>query len=284
VSDIGPFTAALTVVIPHFDSAQFLGTAVSSVLNQNYRDLSVLVVDDSSPTDEWKEALQPFSGDERLTVLATSRNVGHYRIKNTVFSLIRSPYVGFQDADDISHPQRFARQVRVLERGRADVVGCDFDCIDETGTPFERQRMVRNANLWMRFGKSFTVMHPASVLRREVLEQLHGFDGTATVAADTDFYLRAAYLFRIRNIRGALYQHRRWQGSLTARPDTGFGSPLRDDYAKAMRERERARRSVRHRRDLLPLLQASPNDMDVELALVQLRDNRSHDMDGTHRQ
>jgi glycosyltransferase involved in cell wall biosynthesis len=270
VTDIGPFTTSLTVVVPHFDCARFLGEAVSSVLDQEYRDLSVVVVDDASPAGDWLDALRPFASDERLTVLATSRNVGHYRIKNSLFPFIRSPYVGFQDADDVSHPQRFARQVRWLERGHADVVGCDFDCIDETGKVFARQRMVRRPNLWMRFGKSFTVMHPASVLRREVFEELHGFDGTATIAADTDFYLRAAYLFRLRNIRAALYRHRRWQGSLTARPDTGFGSPLRNAYAKAMRDRERARRAVRRRQDLLPLLRAQPNDVDVELRPVDL--------------
>jgi glycosyltransferase involved in cell wall biosynthesis len=263
--------ARLTVLIPHFDSARFLGMAVRSVLNQEFRDISVLVVDDASPRDDWIDALLPFRHDERLTVLRTEGNVGHYRIKNALLPHVRSRYVGFQDADDISHPRRFARQVRMLDRGRADVVGCDFECVDEAGTPYGRQRMVRNANLWMRAGKSFTVMHPASVVRREVLERLGGFDGTARVAADTDFYLRAAHLFRLRNVRGVLYRHRRWPGSLTARPDTGFGSPLRDAYARAMRERERTRRQVRSRRgNLLPLLQAPPNDIDVALEPVRL--------------
>jgi len=260
----------LTIVLPHHDCAGYLGAAVESVLGQDFRDLALVVVDDHSPTDDWRAALRPFRADPRLLVYRTSRNVGHLRVKNAVLTSVRSPYVGFQDADDISLPGRLRRQVAALASGRADLVGCHLEHIDATGRTIGRRRMPRNGNLLLRLGRSTVVHHPASMARRELFERLGGFDGTARLGADTDFHLRAAYLFRLRNITRVLYRYRIWPGSLTQAAATGFGSPVRRAYTDAMRAQEQARRRARSRAELLPLLVAPPNDVAFELHRVEL--------------
>jgi glycosyltransferase involved in cell wall biosynthesis len=262
---------ALTVILPHFATPHYLGLAVESVLRQDFTDLALIVVDDCSPSDDWQAALRPFASDSRLTVLRTSINVSHLRIKNAVLRSVRSPYVGFQDADDISLPGRFRRQVGMLTSGRADIVGCAIEHIDQHGTAVGRRRMPRNGNLWMRLGRSTVLHHPACVVRREVLTCLGGFDGTARLGADTDFHLRAAYLYRLRNVRRVLYQYRIWPRSLTQDPQTGFASQVRRAYTETMVARESARRRARSRAELLPLLMASPNDVEFELHPVHLR-------------
>jgi glycosyltransferase involved in cell wall biosynthesis len=265
-------TPILTVILAHHDVPGYLGAAVASVLRQELRELRLVVVDDHSPGDEWREALRPWAGDARLEVFRTTRNVGHYRIKNRVLRGVESPYVGLQDADDESDPARFARQVELLERGRADVVGCGFRYVDEAGRVTRERRMPRNGGLWMRLGKKFVILHPTTVMRREVLERLNGFDGTARMAADSDFYLRAAHLYRIRNVPQVLYTYRVRPGSLMTDGDTGVGSPARQAYAAAMRERERARRRARSRDELLALLRAPDNDVEFDLEPVPLGD------------
>lgn len=260
----------LTVILPHFNCPDFLGLAVGSVLQQQFQDLELIVVDDCSPDDRWMGALEPFAGDRRMTVLRTSDNVGHLRIKNAVLPFVRTPYVGFQDADDISLPGRFQHQVAMLDAGRADLVGCGIEHIDAAGVCVGRRRMVRNGNLWMRLGRSTVAHHPATVMRREVLDRLGGFDGTARLGADTDFHLRAAFLFRLRNVPRFLYQYRIWPESLTQAPATGFGSPAREAYVETMRQRERARRQARTTEELLPLLVAPPNDVEFALHPVPL--------------
>jgi hypothetical protein len=259
---------ALTVVLAHYDCSRYLGAAVASVLNQDFTDLNLVVVDDCSPTDEWLGALRPFADDHRLLVRRASRNVGPLRIKNTVIGSTRSPYVGFQDADDISLPGRFRHQICLLAANRADLVGCSIEHIDATSQVIGRRRMVSNGNLWMRLGRSTVAHHASTVARRELFDRLGGFDGTARLGADTDFHLRAAYLFRIRNIRRFLYQYRIWPGSLTQAPTTGFGSQARVAYTETMREQERARRGASSREELLPLLVARPNDVEFTLEPV----------------
>jgi glycosyltransferase involved in cell wall biosynthesis len=255
----------LTVILPHYDCARHLGRAVASVLRQDFTDLRLVVVDDCSPNEDWVPVLRAFADDPRLAVFTTSRNVGHLRIKNAVLADLRSPYVGFQDADDESLPERFGRQVRALDRGRADIVGCAVEYVDDAGTPLRSRRFGRNGNLWLRLGRSFVTLHPATTVRREVLERIGGFDGTARVAADSDFHLRAAYLYRIRNLRTVLYRYCQRADSLTLAPETGFTSGLRQEYTKGMWEREQARRQARSTPALLPLLTAPGNDVEFSL-------------------
>lgn len=260
--------AAVTVVLPHYDCADYVGQAVGSVLAQDRPDLRLVVVDDCSPDEAWTAALRPYAGDPRLTVLRTSENVGHLRIKNKVLETADTPYIAFQDADDISMPGRLRHQLALLERGKADLVGCAYEYIDASGQGTGRRRMPRNGNLWMRLGRSTVLLHPSSVVRREVLERLGGFDGTVRLGADTDFHLRAARLYRLRSVRSVLYRYRIWPQSLTQAPETGFGSAQRRSYTEAMNAQERRRREARTREELLPLLVAPPNDVDFRLEPV----------------
>jgi glycosyltransferase involved in cell wall biosynthesis len=263
-------TPPLTVILPHYDCAEYLAEAVASVLAQDFRDLALVVVDDRSPNDDWLSALRPFRDDLRLRVFATSCNVGWPRLKNKVLETVDSPYVGFQDADDVSLPERFRRQVRLLERDRAEIVGTAFEVVDAAGTVVRRRRMVRNGNLWRRVGKSFVTFHPTTVTRTEVLRRLGGFDGTTRIAADTDFHLRAAHLFRIRNLRAVLYRARARPDSLTGSPETGFGSAVRTAYADAMWRREQCRRKARDPAELSRLLAARANDVEFSLREVDI--------------
>ncbi|EDY52411.1 glycosyltransferase family 2 protein [Streptomyces clavuligerus] len=263
-------TAAVSVVLPHYDCARYVGDAVGSVLAQDRPDLRLYVVDDRSPDESWTTALRPYADDPRLTVLRTSRNVGHLRIKNQLLERITTPYVAFQDADDISLPDRLRRQLAVLERNRADLVGCAYEYIDAEGRATGRRRMPRHGNLWLRLGRTTVVLHPSTVVRRQALVRLGGFDGTVRFGADTDFHLRLARLYRLRSVRRTLYRYRIWPDSLTQAPDTGFGSPRRRAYTEAMHAQERRRRAARTREELLPLLIAPANDVDFELEPVRL--------------
>ncbi|GAB3110313.1 hypothetical protein GCM10027160_10390 [Streptomyces calidiresistens] len=266
----GRTTPTVTVILPHYACPEYLGAAVGSVLSQDRPDLRLVVVDDATPDRDWLTALRPYSGDERLIVLRTSENVGHLRIKNKVLESVDTPYVAFQDADDISLPARLGHQLALLERDGADLVGCAYEYIDQAGRTTGHRRMPRNGNLWMRLGRSTVLLHPSSVVRRTVLERLGGFDGTARLGADTDFHLRAARLYRLRSVRKVLYRYRIRPDSLTGAPETGFGSAARRSYTETMNSLETRRRRARTREELLPLLVAPPNDIDFALTPVDL--------------
>jgi glycosyltransferase involved in cell wall biosynthesis len=230
--------------MPHFGCEEFLGEAVDSILRQDLDDLVLVVADDASPTDRWRDVLGTRTRDPRLVLFRSDRNVGPYRLKNRLLEGVQSPFVAFQDADDRSHPARLRKQVLAIQRTGCVAVGCSFSYLSSQGILVRRKRMIRNVNLWICLGRSFVTLHGSMLVRRTALDELGGFDGTTHFGGDSDFTLRAAHLGRIRNLPDPLYDYRLRGTSLTGSSHTGLGSTARAEYARRMWMRERERRAL----------------------------------------
>ena len=105
----------VSVVMTAYNVEHLVRTAVMSILNQSYRNLELIVVDDCS-TDATLEVLHLMAGeDERMQVMAKDRNDGTYVSKNVGMLRANGKYVAFHDSDDWSHPDRLGKSIAVLE-------------------------------------------------------------------------------------------------------------------------------------------------------------------------
>ncbi|WP_147127639.1 glycosyltransferase family 2 protein [Shimia ponticola] len=234
--------AEITVLLPHYEGEAYLPLAVQSVLEQNFRDIELWVLDDASRNTAWLETLKPWKHEPKLRVFRADRNVGTYRLKRLCIDHIKSPFIGFHDADDISEPNRFGEQRRVMIRRNLDIMGTSYRVIDPAGTVIGQKRMPFSASFWARLGKTFVLHHPTMMVRRSVFEDIGSFDGNTRVGADTDFLLRAAHEYRMGNTKKRLFRYREHPKSLTNASDTGFGSSVRETYGREMMMRHKARR------------------------------------------
>jgi len=259
---------SVSVIIPHYRNEQFLFQAVESIARQEKVTVSLFVVDDCSGTNLWLKQLKQYRTDPRIHLYTTSKRVGPYRIKNAVLPLIETPFVSFQDADDVSHAHRIYEQLKVLKMKKADIVGTSFTIINSKGEELSRKKMVANANFWLKLGKSFVMLPPSITLFKRVLDALHGFDGTTMVAADTDFIYRAAYIAKMRNTANSYYYYRKHDNSLTMHPLTGIGSLLRNAYFKKILNREKIRKDTARKHLDRQMLIPPPNDVDFDLIPV----------------
>jgi glycosyltransferase involved in cell wall biosynthesis len=126
-------TPVLSVVIPAYNVAPFIGQAVESALAQTLSDLEVVVVDDGS-TDGTRMSLSAIR-DVRLRVLH-QENRGLAAARNTGIRAARGRYIGLLDGDDVWMPRKAELQVRALE-ARLDVAltFSHSKYIDEAGKP-----------------------------------------------------------------------------------------------------------------------------------------------------
>lgn len=90
----------VSVIIPSFNKGRFIKDALSSVLNQSYKNIEVIIVDDHS-TDSSIEFLQNFNQDERVQINMLEENKGANFCRNMGLKMCRGEYVLFFDADDI---------------------------------------------------------------------------------------------------------------------------------------------------------------------------------------
>jgi glycosyltransferase involved in cell wall biosynthesis len=241
----GGLEAEIAVVMPHRNGEAYLRQAVESILRQEAVSLRLYLVDDASSTGAWLDAVAPWLGDPRLVALQTDRNVGPFRITNWLLDNTKEPYIVFQDADDFSAPGRLRMQLEFLKRGMADIAGSAFHLVAEDGTLLRTKKMPRNANLEHLRGKEYAILHSSAMMSRRVLDKLRGFDGRDHgVGADTEFYLRATFACRIRNLPQPLYFYRQHKDSLTNAPATGRGSPAREAFATEMYSAHGRRRNL----------------------------------------
>lgn len=105
----------VSVVMPVHRPGTDLITSVRSILDQTWRTLEVLVVDDASGPEyqQWFDQVQ--AADSRVRVIRLPRNYGSFGARQAALNRALGSFVTFQDADDWSHPERLAFQVRRLE-------------------------------------------------------------------------------------------------------------------------------------------------------------------------
>ncbi len=103
----------ISVILPTYNSAEFIKESILSILNQSIRDFELLIIDDCS-TDNTFQILNLIN-DHRIIVYRNEQNLGLTKTLNVGLQLSRGEYIARMDADDISHKNRFFHQLRLME-------------------------------------------------------------------------------------------------------------------------------------------------------------------------
>lgn len=106
-------TPRVSVLMTTWNGAAFLRDSLASVFAQTMPDFELVVVDDASTDDT--AGILGGCGDARLRVLGHARNLGIVAARNAGFAVCRAPYVAMLDHDDLSAPDRLARQMARLD-------------------------------------------------------------------------------------------------------------------------------------------------------------------------
>jgi glycosyltransferase involved in cell wall biosynthesis len=122
---------ALSVVMPAYNAGVFLAPAIESILSQTWADFEFIIIDDAS-TDGTRELIERYAArDPRIRSCPNSVNLGVTKTLNRAISLVRADWIARMDADDISLPTRFERQMEVVRKNPSvGLVTSPFDIID----------------------------------------------------------------------------------------------------------------------------------------------------------
>jgi glycosyltransferase involved in cell wall biosynthesis len=188
----------ISVVIPTYNRAAVLPLAVSSVLNESFTDLELIVVDDGS-TDATLEVLDSFA-DSRLRVVSTP-HVGVSHARNQGIAVSRYDWVAFLDSDDRWHPRKLQRQLEDLERQEGGYLASYTDEIwIRNGRRVNPRKRHRKFDGWIfRQALPICIISPSSILlHRRVLERIGNFDESLRVCEDYALWLRLCAQYPVR--------------------------------------------------------------------------------------
>ncbi|MBA7555263.1 Undecaprenyl-phosphate 4-deoxy-4-formamido-L-arabinose transferase [subsurface metagenome] len=126
----------ISVIMPCYNGAQYLREAIESILNQTFHDFEFVIINDGS-TDASQEIIDSFNDDRMLVI--QQKNMGITKSLNKGLEMARGEYIARQDADDISFPDRFEKQVAYLDaHPEVAVLGGAIIRIDEKGNPLNK--------------------------------------------------------------------------------------------------------------------------------------------------
>jgi hypothetical protein len=208
----------VTVIVPAFESEATIASTLASLLNQSWRNLEIIVVDDAS-TDRTGDAVKRIE-DPRITLIRHDSNQGAYGARNRGLQVAAGEFVTVNDADDWAHPAKIATQVQHL-LDHSDVTANTSDLVRVT----DDLRRVRRG---IPHGKFVGYNHASLMVHTSTLRSLGGWDDVR-VGADSELEARLVYLYgkdAVARLHSGvpLTLARSDASSLTGNPVTGLAS------------------------------------------------------------
>lgn len=151
-----------------FNGARYLESALASIQQQTLQEIEIIVVDDAS-TDETPQILARLAAtDPRIHVKTLTENLGVAGAANRGLDIARAPYVARMDSDDLSEPERLARQKAYLEtNAQVMLVGSSIGQINADGAHLRTSHRPRDAFACRWLARFFYPMtHPSTMFRR----------------------------------------------------------------------------------------------------------------------
>lgn len=200
----------VSVLMAIYNCADTLDEAVQSIINQTYTNWELILCDDASSDNTYEKALELAKKDSRIRVLKNERNLTLAPTLNKCIENANGVYTARMDGDDICDPTRFQRQIDFLENHpEFAVVSCLMEMYDEEGV-YGIANFVEYPEK-IDFAETTQICHAACMMRKNVLDELGGYDVSPRTERieDYDLWIRmydAGY--KGYNIQETLYSMR----------------------------------------------------------------------------
>lgn len=199
----------VSVIVAAYNAENTIAAALRSILSQTYSNFELIVVDDGS--DDSTVNIVEGLNDSRVKVVSDGKRLGAGERRNQAIDHSRGKYIAVFDADDVSYPERFAKQVVYLEtHPEVDVVGSAAIVFGDKGEALNYMPVQEtHADICSRPWKGIGLIHP-TLMGKRVWFVKHRYSHVPR-AQDHDMLLRACFTSRYANIPETLFGYRQNQ-------------------------------------------------------------------------
>lgn len=215
----------VSVCINAYNSADVIGETLESVLNQTYKNLQIIIVDDCS-TDNTAEIVKSYD-DDRIELYTLPKNFNISNANNECLHRAKGEYIAHIDSDDIWAEDKIEKQIKFLEENPQ--YGACFThatLIDKTGrifasgelpeaflTLFDRENMTQAGFVRRFYDHSNFLCHSSVVMRMSVYEKLGDHDLTLNKLHDYDYWIRMNFICPLYIYPEKLVLYRIWHAN-----------------------------------------------------------------------
>lgn len=227
----------VSVIIPSYNHEKYIEKCIMSVINQTYKNLEILVMDDNSK-DNSAKILKNIK-DSRLKVYYSNKNKGIVRTINELTKKCKGKYVAIIGSDDIWKKNKISKQISYLEKNPE--IGAVFtaaEIIDENGKLYENDEffsdnvfcnnnMTRGKRMKLFFEKGNHLCHSSSVIRMSVIKNIGLYDMAYRQLHDYEYWVRLINEYDIYILNEKLVKYRRFKNSEQNLSNNSFESIIR---------------------------------------------------------
>lgn len=177
-------TSVITAV---YNNRAYIGDAIRSVLSQDFPNIEYIVVDGGS-TDGTLEVIDQYRS--RIDKFTSGRDGGIYQALNKGIAMASGDYIGFLHSDDLFSSKSALSSLFSKATPQVDALYGDLDFIDRLAQEKVVRRWKSSAFQHALLDKGWMPPHPTLYVRRELMQQLGGFNPQYRICADYDFILR----------------------------------------------------------------------------------------------
>lgn len=197
----------ISVILPVYNCEAYIGEAVDSILQQTYRNIELIVVNDGS-TDGTAKILQAYT-DPRLVVIS-QENARIVKALNAGLAVCKGDYIARMDADDVSLPDRFEKELAFLEANpEIMLVGTGSKIVDTQGNTLGYHRHPTRPDE-LKFYTIFDAyfVHSSVMFRREVRDRIGYYSENTKVHEDFNYWSRITRIYKTANLPEVLLLYR----------------------------------------------------------------------------
>lgn len=194
----------VSIIIPTYKRSERLESAIDSVLNQTYRNIEVLIVDDNDPLSDYRklteERMQKYKNIENVIYIKHEKNKNGAAARNTGIQISKGQYIGFLDDDDTFFSEKIEKQVDFLKKNNEyNAVYCGRFQNGEKKFAELSGDLSKEILLL-----SFTPMTSTLLFREQALKTIGGFDENFRRHQDFELLLKYFKQFKIGAIKDVL--------------------------------------------------------------------------------
>src|ERR1051326_385232 len=189
---------SITVIIPLYNGAEFIKEALDSVIGQTLQPAKILVIDDGS-TDNGPDIVLSMAQDHDLSLIR-KKNGGQSSARNLGVAMSKTPLIALLDQDDIWYPNHLEELVKPFCEIRFPELGwvySNLDEVDRSGRMIARCCLDRSPDvehpkrsLIGCLATDMFVLPTSSLISRQAIEKIGGFDEALSGYEDDDLFLR----------------------------------------------------------------------------------------------
>ena len=120
----------ISIIVPVYNQEKYLPRCLDSILNQTYKNLEIVCIDDKS-TDASAEIIKRYADKDSRVVYYRNTGKGVSSARNYGIEKAKGDYIGFVDSDDFIQPQMYEFMLRAIVENDCEMVACGYERVDE---------------------------------------------------------------------------------------------------------------------------------------------------------